>query len=100
MFAPVRNGVRFTAAVLDFEADHLGQVGDAGDAHGARVELRRKRGARERGVSAVAPADDTNALGISDALVDERANAVGDVVLHAQAPLVSARIGVRLTEAG
>ena len=56
--------------------------------------------ARERRVAAIAAAVDRDALGIGQAFGDRPMHAVGDVVLHCEAPLAVARLQVVATVPG
>ena len=55
------------------------------------IEIRRKRHAGERGVTAVASAVNRHAFRIGDAFLDQPLHAIGNVVLHRLAPLLERR---------
>ena len=81
-------------------SEHDRQVGYAADACRAGVHVRSESSTGQRCVAAIAPADDANAFWIDDALRDQRLHSVGDIVLHAQAPLLPAGIGVGTPTSG
>jgi hypothetical protein len=75
-------------------------VGDADPVDAAPIQLGVVDQAHQRGVAAVAGAGDAHALGVGVTLGDSPARAVGDVVLHLQAPLLPAGAEMPRTEAG
>src|SRR5690606_23364095 len=59
----------------------------AHEVDGRGIELGRAGDSGKHGIAAVAAAINRDAVAICDALLDEPLHAVGDVVLHGQAPL-------------
>src|SRR5690606_16241232 len=66
------------------------QIRDTDVVHRCSIEIRGKGNARERGITAITAAIDADARRVGNALVNQPAHAVGDVVLHGQAPLAEA----------
>jgi len=76
------------------------EVRGADEVHPGGVELGGEGEAGERSVAAVGAAHDGDSLGIGNPLLNEPADAVGEVVLHLAAPLLVARVQVGLAVAG
>src|SRR5204863_7607416 len=76
------------------------QVRRPDDIDRGAVEIRRKRDARKRSVTAVGASEDSDALGVCRALSDEVLDAVSDVVLHFAAPFAVSGLEELLADAG
>src|SRR5688500_12303418 len=86
--------------MLPFVSEHHRQIRYAVDARSTAIQVWSEGRTGERRISAVTRACNTHAAGSSDALLDHRLDAVGDVVLHQPAPLAVARHAPGLAEAG
>ena len=76
------------------------QVGDTHIVHRSSVQIRRQRDACERRIAAVTGAINSDSFRVGNALGNQPLHAVGDVVLHAQAPLAKAGFPELATIAG